>query len=128
MVPACARTSKTQLLWALAFAGNMVASTVALAFLHPPGIVKYLLCALPIAVGILYLRAFVNDMRQLDELQRRIYLETAAVTCGGMFILALVYPCFEKAGILKGLEYWMVLAAMGALGVGGYIWAKARYR
>ena len=125
----CGRPSAKQMWWALAFGVSLVLATFGLRHLPFPPSVRYLIPAVPLAAGLMYLLTMVRDLRQqMDELQLRIYLEAAAVIVCGLFIIVVTYPALQEAGVLPALDYSMVLAMIVALGAGGYINAKRRYR
>jgi len=128
-VTGCGRPSAAQLSWAIAFGVSLGVGIAVLRHLTVPPAARYLLPAVPLAIGFFYLRAMVRDMRrQMDELQLRIYLEAAAVAVGGLFIFLLIYPMLEAAGFVAGLDPFVVLAVMCGLGVTGYLAARRRYR
>jgi len=94
-----------------------------------PPIIRYLVPALPLTAGLFYIRAMVRDIHgQLDELQRLIYLEAAAVTVCGLFIVMLAYPLLQAAGLVGQLDYLAVLFILGLVGAVGYANARRRYR
>lgn len=125
----CGRASPRQLWWALAFAGSLVAATLGLRHLPLPAAARFLVPAIPLAAGFMYLLTMVRDLRrQVDELNLRIYLEASAVVVCGLFIVMLTYPALHDAGVLPALDYSMVLALIAVLLVGGYIGARRRYR
>ena len=125
----CGRPSARQMLWAIVFGFSLVVGTAILRLLQLPTAVRYLIPAVPLLVGLLYMRAMVGDIRrQMDELQLRIYLEAAAVVVCGLFIIALVYPLLQAARLVGPLDYLVVLVLIVLLGIGGYITAARRYR
>src|SRR5713101_6909496 len=88
----CARISMSQLFWSMAFFVSLGLGTVALHRLPLPPAGRYLVPIIPMVAGFFYIRAMVRDIHsQMDELQRLIYLEAAAVTVCGLFIAMLAY-------------------------------------
>jgi len=125
----CGRPSGRQLLYAIAFGISLGVATAVLRHLTLPAAVSYLVPAVPLLCGLLYVRAMVDDIRrQMDELQLRIYLEAAAVVVCGLFIVMLIYPLLEAAHLVGPLDSLMVLVLIAALLVVGYITAMRRYR
>ncbi|HJZ95148.1 MAG TPA: hypothetical protein VKE70_01495 [Candidatus Solibacter sp.] len=71
----------------------------------------------------------VGDIRrQMDELQLRIYLEAAAITLAGLFVVILVYPLFESLHLVGKIQYSVVVYLMVGLFLVAYIIAVRRYR
>src|SRR5262245_16009323 len=121
----CSRGSTKQFWWTLAFFGSLAGATLALRHLALPAAVRFLVPAVPLMAGLMYLLTMVRDLRrQADELQLRIYLEAAAVVVAGLFIIMLTYPTFQEAGVLPALDPSMVVALVVVLGIGGYINAR----
>jgi len=118
-----------QLFWSMAFFVSLGLGTVVLHRLTVPVAARYLVAIVPLLAGFLYIRAMVRDIdRQMDELQRRIYLEAAAVAVCGLFIVMLAYPLIHAAGVVGQLDYLVVLFILGLLGAAGYLNARRRYR
>ena len=125
----CGQVSAKQLWWALAFFGSLAVATIGIRHVPFPSPVRYLVPAVPLVAGLMYVLTMVRDLRShVDELHLRIYLEAAAVVVGGLFIIILTYPALQEAGILPALDYSIVLALILALGAGGYANARRRYR
>lgn len=128
-VKGCGRPSRRQLFWSLVFAVSLILGTAVLRRLTVPAAVRYLLPAVPLLAGLLYVRAMVNDIQgQMDELQLRIYLEAAAVVVCGLFIVLLTYPILEAARLVGPLDSTFVIVLMAVLLCIGYIGARRRYR
>src|SRR5689334_21727509 len=86
----CGRPSRRQMLWAIVFGVTLAIGTVVLRHWQLPTAVQYLIPAVPLGAGVLYMRAMVGDMqRQMDELQLRIYFEAAAIVVCGLFVIML---------------------------------------
>jgi hypothetical protein len=128
-VKGCGRPSSRQLFWSLVFAVSLILGTVILRYLTLPAAVRYLVPAVPLLAGLLFVRAMVRDIqRQMDELQLRIYLEAAAVVACGLFIVMLTYPILEAAGLVGPLDHVFVEVLIAVLLCIGYIGARRRYR
>jgi len=128
-VAGCERPSVAQLSWAIAFGVSLGVATAVLKHLTVPVPLRYLIPAVLLALGTLYMRAMVRDIRrQMDELQLRIYLEATAVAVAGLFIILLIYPTLEVGHLVAPLDAYTVLALMTALGIAGYFGARRRYR
>jgi hypothetical protein len=94
-----------------------------------PLVVQYLVAAVPVLAGGMYMNALVCDLRrQRDELQLRIYLEAAAVVVGGLFLLMCTYPLLEASHLVGPLDWGNVLLFMSVIGAVAYIRARRRYR
>src|SRR5690349_10866937 len=65
--------------------------------LHAPA--KTILGLLPVLLAILFVAAFVKDVRKLDEMRRRIHLQAAAVAFLLTVILSFVFDGLKSAGI-----------------------------
>ena len=117
------------MIWGGLFLIVVVLTSVGLSRVEVPTALRY---ALPVAstlVGVAYMRSALADLRrQSDELQLRIYLESTAVTCHGLFIAVLVYPAFEKAHLVGPMDYSVVLLLLIALTTAGFVLASRRYR
>jgi hypothetical protein len=125
----CGRPSPAQWIWAAMFflSLGLAALTLGRQDLWPG--VRYAVPIVCLGAGLGYIKTMLRDLRsQSDELQLRIYLESTAITSHGLFVAMLVYPAFEKAGLVGPLDYSMVLVLLVALGMGGYLMASRRYR
>lgn len=117
------------MLWAIVFGVSLAIGAVVLHRLNVPPVVRYLIPAVPLLAGLLYMRTMVTDIHhQMDELQLRISLEAAAVVVCGLFIIMCVYPQLEAAHLVGPLDYSTVLVLIGVLGLVGYLRAVWRYR
>jgi cadmium resistance protein CadD (predicted permease) len=67
--------------------------------LHPP--VRPMLGFLPALMAILFVVAFVKDVRKLDEMRRRIHLQAAAISFLLTVILTFVFDGLKSAGIYQ---------------------------
>jgi hypothetical protein len=60
---------------------------------------KTMLGFLPVLMAILFVVAFVKDVRKLDEMRRRIHLQAAAVAFLLTVILSFIFDGLKSAGI-----------------------------
>ena len=67
--------------------------------LHSPA--KPMLGFLPALMAILFVVAFVKDVRKLDEMIRRIHLQAAAISFLLIVILTFVFDGLKDAGIYR---------------------------
>jgi hypothetical protein len=67
--------------------------------LHSPA--KPMLGFLPALLAILFVVAFVKDVRKLDEMRRRIHLQAAAIAFLLTVILTFVFDGLKDAGIYR---------------------------
>src|SRR5450631_631152 len=67
--------------------------------LHSPA--KPMLGFLPALLAILFVVAFVKDVRKLDEMRRRIHLQAAATAFLLTVILTFVFDGLKDAGIYR---------------------------
>src|SRR5258706_4522299 len=118
----CGRPSGRQLLWAIAFGLTLVAGLMVLRWVPIPLAVQYLVSAVPVFAGGMYMNGLVYDLRrQRDELQLRIYLEASAVVVGGLFLIMCTYPLLQAAHLVGPLDWGNVLLLMSVLGAVAYI-------
>ena len=125
----CGRPSLSQLVSAVLFFASLGLAAVTLGRDDLwPG-VRYLVPVLCLGAGVAYVKTMLRDLRaRSDELQLRIYLESTALTSHGLFVAMLVYPAFQKAGLVGPLDYSVVLFLLVGLGLGGFLVASRRYR
>jgi len=120
------KPSKAQIIWAVLFALALTANEFVR---KSAGIDAYRwLLPVPVICGIFYVIHVVKDMARIDEMQQRIYLEAAAATCLGLFLLGLLHPTFERAGLIGPLEGIHVSIAVGLLVTVGFFVSAWRYR
>jgi hypothetical protein len=120
--------SVAQAVWALAMGFSAAGSLLFLAWTHPALPLRVGAVLLPVACGAVWISYLIRDLRLLDELQLRIHLEAAAISCVGIFTGALVYPVVQRAGFVGPLQPRYVLLAVLALAGTGYFMASRRYR
>ena len=93
--------------------------------MHSPA--RQMLGFLPALMAVLFVVAFVKDVRKLDEMKRRIHLQAAAIAFLLTVILTFVFDGLKSAGIysatLGDLDTATVLIWAAAL-----IFLSLRYR
>jgi hypothetical protein len=123
------RPSVRQTVWAVIFFLTLGGGTVLLRRGIVSGPLRYVVAGLPLLTGFFYMWTMVGDIRrQMDELQLRIYLEAAAITLAGLFVLILVYPLFESIQVVGRLDFSVVVFLLVGLFLAGYVIAVRRYR
>jgi hypothetical protein len=94
---------------------------------HPPAPGRYLIAVLPV-VPMLVIPVFVVQvLRNLDELQRRIQLESLGFSFAATALISLTYGFLENAG-LPHLSWILVWPLMSAFWIVGLFAARWRYR
>ncbi len=83
--------------------------------------------ALPGAMGIVVIRAYLKFLRNTDELLRKIQLEALALAFGVYALLSMTYPLLEAAGLLV-LEVGDLFAAVMIVWALAQIYGTWRYR
>ncbi len=112
--------------WSVALSVSLVASTFVLkAGLAGSAGLKWAIAALPIALWVPWLLAYMRFLREADELVRRIQLEGVAVGFWVGIGFGIGYPLLEHAG-LPALDASMTIAVMLAAMLLGY--AVGRFR
>jgi hypothetical protein len=119
--------SKSQLVWAVLFAGLSVAAGL-LSRTDMPLLLRYTLPAVCVLLGGAYFRALFRDFQSsTDELQRRLHLEAAVGACAGLYVAMMVYPAFHNTGLVPRLDPFAVLLLLVLLYGAGYAAARRRY-
>jgi hypothetical protein len=125
----CGRPSGRLLVWSIVFSLTWVVGSILLPRFTFPTAIQYLIAAIPVFAGGMYINAIVRDVRRKrDELQLRIYLEAAAVVVCGLFLLMFTYPLLQAVHLVGPLDSGRVLVFMAVLLVVAYFRAKRRYR
>lgn len=124
----CTKGTLRQTLWLLAMALSTSTGIVVLAWRRPALPWRLLAVIVPVALGLVYARQVVRDLKNLDELQVRMQLEGAATACLGVFILSLLYPVLQQAGFVGPMQSYYVVIVLAALLVIGNYNAYRRYR
>ncbi len=128
LVGRCGRMSYAQLFWAVVFNVGAGASMIALRRYSLGLAWRIALPLLSLLFGALYMRAMARDMRSLDELQIRIWLEAAAFACFGTAIVMWVFPIAQRAGFVGQLDPVMVIFLIFLFAFVGFLLANRRYR
>jgi hypothetical protein len=124
----CRRGSWQQSAWLMVF---LVGATLINHWFKPAGASLWLRVAVvvgPLIPGVLFIRTLVRDLRRLDELQQKIYIDSIALASGGTFLFAILYPAVHKAGFIVEMtpyDFGIVMAVLTAI---SYLIAKVRYR
>jgi hypothetical protein len=125
----CGQVSGRQLVWLIVFGLTWVAGSILLQRFTLPTAIQYLIAAIPVIAGGIYINALVCDIRRKrDELQLRIYLEAAAVVVCGLFLLMFTYPLLQAVHLVGPLDSGRVLVFMAVLLAVAYFRAVRRYR
>ena|ERR1017187_4276519 len=88
------------------------------------------LVVLPVLLSLGYVNCVVGLFRRVDELQRRIQLESLGFAFPATAILVMATDLLEKAKILPALRWaWgLQVGVMCLLWLAGYLIASRRYR
>ncbi|MBO0911569.1 MAG: hypothetical protein J2P13_07220 [Acidobacteria bacterium] len=94
---------------------------------HPPAPEKYAIAVLPMLAVFVVPALVVQLLHSLDELQRKIQLESLGFAFAATAISSLTYGFLENAGLphLNWIWVWPIMAAFWILGVFAARW---RYR
>lgn len=96
------RVSSSRFILIMAWCGSLIVSRQLFnQGVIPPGILSWLVAALPMIVGVLLVRAFAQFMSTLDELWVKIYLRSLAFSFGVCVLALLCYPILEFANAPK---------------------------
>lgn len=114
----CGRPSAAQIWWTLAFAVSLIAGRWTLDHFALGFPERLFIALVPIGAGVGCMWAMVADMRQMDELQRRIWLEAIGVAFIGTLVFLFSEPVLRRAGFLvltndKVLGVMLILAMLG---------------
>ncbi len=78
-------------------------------------VMKYMTALLPAFAILVVLQATVNNVRHLDELERRIQLEAVLITALLTGALTFGYGLLEFVDLAPYLPFWMILPMMFAI-------------
>lgn len=92
-----------------------------------PTALMALAIAFPTAVGVAAVTAYLNFLRNTDEMLRKIQLEALAIAFGVYALLSMTYPLLEAAGLLV-LEVGDLFAAVLFVWGGAQLYGARRYR
>ena len=101
--------------WALSWVGALVALRSAWA--AAPAL-RWAAVAVPIALALAAILAYLRFLREADELLRKIHLEGMAYGFGVAFVLSTGAPLAERAGApaLEGSVLWAAMVIGWAIG------------
>ena len=105
-------------------------ATALFALFKMPIPLRVALVILPVLLGLGYVNWAVGLFRRVDELQRRIQLESLGFAFPATAILLMAVDLLEKAKILPNIHWaWnFQIGAMCLLWLVGYLFASRRYR
>lgn len=109
------RFLSTVFAWAVVFLG---ASYLIKFELVPAGPLAWLTAALPAAVAILVMVVYARYLKEADELQKLIQLNSLGLGFGAGWVATCVYPLFERLGAPAADpgDYFLVMTIFFALG------------
>jgi hypothetical protein len=109
-----------------AYAVLLVVSILALQHGMPPGFWRVAVAVMPMlpAVGICW--AVIGNLRRIDEMQRRVQLESLALAFMGTAFITFTYGFLENAGFPR-LSMFAVWPLMGTLWVIARVACARRY-
>ncbi len=118
------------LLWGLAAGLSAAAVTVLFVLTNLPPPLRAVAAILPLLPSAGYVWCVVRMFRRVDELQRRIQLESLGFAFPATALLALAVDLLEQARILPAIHWgWSgLVAVMCLLWSAGWIMASRRYR
>jgi hypothetical protein len=93
----------------------------------PFGTARVVLALVPVIPSLLFMLALVRMVQQMDELQRRICLESVFIAFTGSLVLTFILGGLEQAGVyrLRGDAIGTPMMAMWAC---GYLYSSWKYR
>ena len=118
------------LLWGLAAGLTATGATALFVLTRLPLSARAIAVAVPLAFCLGYIACVVRMFRQVDELQRRIQLESLGFAFPATALLVMAVDLLEQAGIVPVVRWgWGgLVAAMCLLWCLGWIIACRRYR
>jgi len=129
----CASDSGSRLApiaWGLSAGLTAGVATALFALFKMPLPLRVALVLLPVLLALGYVNWVVGLFRRVDELQRRILLESLGFAFPATAILVMAADLLEKAKILPNIHWaWgFQVGAMCLLWLVGYLFASRRYR
>ena len=117
-------------LWGLGAGLSAAAATVLLVLFKLPAPVRLVVALLPLLPSLGYVYCVVRMFRRVDELQRRIQLESLGFAFPATAILAMAVDLLEQAKILPAVHWgWAgLVTAMSLFWLSGWFIACRRYR
>jgi len=118
------------MLWGLAAGLSAAAATVVFVLTKLPLPVRAAVAILPLIPSLGYVRCVVRMFRQVDELQRRIQLESLGFAFPATALLAIAVDLLEQAKVVPIVHWgWPgLVTAMCLLWFAGWFMACRRYR
>lgn len=116
--------------WGLGAGLSAGAATALFALFRLPLAVRAALVVVPVLLSLGYVNCVVAMFRRVDELQRRIQLESLGFAFPATAILVMAVDLLEKAGMVPNI-HWVwgeMVGAMCLLWLAGYLRARRRYR
>lgn len=105
----------------------ILAPSIPLIAAYPDAVWRYPLAIAPMAPFIYAIFAYVCYLRLVDELQRRIALESLAIAFGTSAAITFGYGLLQIAG-LPEVNWSLVWVVMGGCWILGGVYADRRYR
>ena len=124
----CGRPSAAQIFCCLAYVVAQIGASWILSRTQLGLAERLMIALLPIAAGAGYIWAMVVDMRRMDELQQRIWLEGIGIAFAGAIVLLFSEPVLKRAGFFVPLTGEKVAGAMLILATLGLVFSARRYR
>jgi len=124
---AASRKYSTRMLLILAVYGGLIYLSVHWVEKEPAVFWKYVIAVLPVFPILLIPVFVVQLLRSLDELQRKIQLESLGFAFAATALSSLTYGFLENAG-LPNLNWVWVWPIMGTFWIIGSFVARWRYR
>ena len=116
-----------QLGLALAVYALLLAGSLPLTQAYPESPWRYPLAVIPMLPFLYGIGAYVRYLRGVDELERRIALESLAIAFGGTAAITFGYGFLENVG-LPHANWMFVWPVMAGLWILGGMFARRRYR
>lgn len=86
------------------------------------------LALLPLPFSLIMLALYVRLVRQADEFQRKVFLDSLAIAFPAAMILGMTVEYLQKAGFALGMDIGRVWPLMFLLWVPALFYAYWRYR
>lgn len=86
------------------------------------------LALMPLPFSLLALAVYVRLVRQADEFQKKIFLESLAIAFPAAMILGMTVEYLQKAGFAMGVDVGRLWPVMMLLWVPALIYSYSRYR
>lgn len=95
----------------------LVISLTALGMVGDDSPWRYPLALLPVLPGVATLLAFVQRLRSMDELERRVQFEALGIAFAVTIVATLTYGFLENAGLPRLSAIWMTPLMMAGWGL-----------